>query len=67
MMQTNHSAYPVERTLLTSGILDAVMHSRADKNRRIDTKHLDIRYQPTDWGFATGPIPKPIKRVFPES
>jgi hypothetical protein len=65
MMQTNHAAYPVERTLLTTGILDAIMTSRAYANSRIDTRHLDIRYEPTDWGFATGPVPKPIKRVFP--
>src|SRR5262249_10619192 len=32
MMQTNHAPYPVERTLLTTGILDAVMTSKADKN-----------------------------------
>lgn len=62
MVQTGHPSYPVERTLLTTGILDAVMNSKADKNRRIDTPHLDIRYTPTDWGFATGPVPRAIKR-----
>lgn len=62
MMQTGHSAYPVERTLLTTGILDAIMTSKHEKNRRVETPHLDIRYTPTDWGFATDPVPKPIKR-----
>ena len=61
-IQTGHAVYPAERTLLTTGILDAVMISRHEKNRRVPTPYLDIRYQPTDWPFATDPVPKPIKR-----
>ncbi len=62
MMQTGHAPYPVERTLLTTGILDALMTSKAEKHRRIETPHLAIEYQPTDWPFATGPVPKRIER-----
>jgi hypothetical protein len=62
MIQTGHPPYPVERTLLTTGILDAVMTSAAEKNRRVETPHLKIEYQPTDWPFATDPVPKPITR-----
>src|SRR5207302_4005092 len=62
MMQTGHAPYPVERTLLTTGILDTVMTSRAEKNRRIETPHLAIKYKPTDWPFTTDPVPRPIKR-----
>jgi hypothetical protein len=62
MIHSGHAPYPVERTLLTTGILDAVMISKAEKNRRVETPHLDIRYQPTEWGFATDPLPPRVKR-----
>jgi hypothetical protein len=55
-------AYPPERTLLTTGALDALMHSLAGNGKRIDTPHLDIAYQPTDWPFATGRAPAPRER-----
>ncbi len=65
LVQTGHPPYPAERTLLTTGILDAVMVSKSEKNRRVETKHLsDIRYQPTEWPFAAEPPPKPVKRAF---
>jgi hypothetical protein len=62
LIQTGHAPYPVERTLLTTGILDAVMTSKAEKNRRVETPHLKIEYTTTDWPFATDPIPRTIKR-----
>ena len=57
MMRTGHAPYPIERTLLTTGILDSVMISRFKKGERIATSHLDVKYQPTEYGPASGEPP----------
>jgi hypothetical protein len=62
LVRTGHAPYPVERTLLTSGVLDAVMTSAHQGGKRVETPHLAIEYKPTDWPPADGPIPKPIQR-----
>jgi hypothetical protein len=46
MFQTRSTAYPVERTLLTTGLLEACLHSRHKLNQRLETPQLAIRYQP---------------------
>ena len=56
-IHTGKPAYPVERTLLTTGILDALMHSAAERNRVVKTPDLGIRYQAADWAFAAGMPP----------
>ena len=46
MFVTGIPQYPVERTLLTTGILDAFMHSRAENYKKLETPHLaKIAYQ----------------------
>lgn len=48
MYLTGKELYPPERTLLTTGILDAVMTSRAEGHRRMETPWLSsIAYQAT--------------------
>ncbi len=43
------SPYPVERTLLTTGIVEAAMRSRNQGGARLQTPHLHIAYEPRDF------------------
>lgn len=59
---TGKPPYPVERTLLTSGILDYVMESRFKKSIRLETPDLDVMYSaPDDSGFMRGTFADPVK------
>lgn len=43
------SPYPVERTLLATGVLDAAMQSHYEGGKTLDTPQLAISYQPVDF------------------
>jgi hypothetical protein len=58
-MDTGKPPYPVERTMLTGGILDWVLESRVQK-KRLETPDLDVKYEaPKDSGYTRGTYEKP--------
>jgi hypothetical protein len=46
LFQTQRAAYPVERALLTTGVLEACLNSRHKLNQRLETPQLAVRYEP---------------------
>ena len=46
--KTGQAPYPPERTLLTTGVIDAAMISRYEGHRRVETPYLDVAYQSYD-------------------
>ena len=69
--RTGQSPYPVERTLLAGGAIDAAMHSHHDSGKLIDTPQLEVAYQPQDfaafretgesWKVITPDVPQPTE------
>lgn len=60
LMHTGEALWPVERTLLTTGALDALLISHHEKGRAVPTPYLNIKYA-TKWNFKQPP-PRPPDR-----
>ena len=58
MMLTGKPSWPVERTLLSSGILDALLQSHTQGGKRIETPYLHLSYR-SDWRWQQPPPPPP--------
>ena len=60
MMLTGKPEWNVERTLLTSGALDALLTSLSKGGQRVETPWLNVRYKPL-WRWAEPPPPPPMR------
>ncbi|HEX5105978.1 MAG TPA: twin-arginine translocation signal domain-containing protein [Pirellulaceae bacterium] len=68
--KTGKSPYPVERTLLAGGAIDAAMHSHHSGGKPIDTPQLEFAYPARDfapfresgesWKVITPEVPQPV-------
>jgi hypothetical protein len=60
LLETGKSPCPVERTLLTTGALEAAMESHHRRGERVETPELEVRYAaPADSGFFRGGVAAP--------
>jgi len=68
MYLTGKPSWPVERTLMTSGVLDAALISKRDGGKMVETPYLQFAYK-SDWTWRppaemmttkTMPKPKPL-------
>lgn len=67
--RNGESPYPLERTLLTTGLVEAGVNSHYEGDKVFETPHLDIKYQPRDyrayrengasWKLITEEMPEP--------
>jgi hypothetical protein len=60
MTRTGQPTWPVERALLTSGLLDAALQSHHKSGAIIDTPYLNITYK-SNWIWQTPPPPPPTR------
>jgi hypothetical protein len=62
MVQTGKPSWPVERTLMTSGLLDRLLISKSKDGARLETPELTFSYeQPWEWRQPPAPPPdRPI-------
>jgi hypothetical protein len=57
LFETGKPPYPVERTLLTTGVLDYAMESHHRRGARVEVNDLDVKYvAPADSGFLRGSV-----------
>jgi hypothetical protein len=57
LVAARRAPQPLERTLLTTGILDALMESHARRGERVETPELAVHYEPpAESGFLRGEV-----------
>jgi hypothetical protein len=54
LIDTGTPPYPIERTLLTSGMLESCLTSKVQNHQRLETPHLAVKYKaPKETQFPT--------------
>lgn len=65
--KTGKSPYPVERTLLAGGAIDAAMHSHHAGGKPVDTPQLEFAYPAADFSaFRENGASSPLLKDFPQ-
>lgn len=62
MFHSGKPTWPAERTLVTSGALDALLISKKAGGKKIETPYLNIKYQ-SDWDWKQPPPPPPGRPI----
>lgn len=62
MIRTGKPTWPAERTLLTTGVLDALLVSRKNGGQRINTPYLHFSYE-SSWDWRQPPLPPPDRKL----
>ena len=62
MVMTGKPAWPGERTLMTSGALDALLISRSKGGARVETPQLTFKYG-SDWDWQNPPPAPPGRPI----
>ena len=67
--RNGRSPYPLERTLMTTGLTDAMMHAAVHPGRPLPTPELEFAYKPrtfnsmrengASWKIVTDAMPEP--------
>src|SRR5262249_29811900 len=60
MMLTGKPSWNVERTLLSSGALHALLVSEKEDQRRVETPYLNVQYERV-WRWTEPPPPPPMR------
>jgi hypothetical protein len=60
MMLTGNPSWNVQRTLMSSGLLDALLQSCSQGGKRLEVQHLEFGYQ-QNWRWTDPPPPPPSR------